>query len=462
MNLMMALGWIGVMLLVGVFLRAKVGCLKKMLVPSCVIGGIIGFILMNTTGLVGGLTAAGTMSELSPGIYSTMVTQLFTISFISIGLTSSKQEGDESSKDVRKRVFKGAMGLGLIWVILYAATAIVGYLCVSVFGKPFGMDGIYGLMIPFGFCQGPGQAASYGTVMESYGWANGAMVGVTFAALGFLFAFLVGVPIAKYGLKHGLAKYGTGLSEAIAKGIIPEKEQNEESGYVTTHSGNIDSLAFHAGIVTMTYILTFFITYLLVKIVPPLGDTLWGMMFMNGMLASYFVKWVMKKFKIEYMQSEGTQRRITGFATDFLIVAAFMSVKLSVIGLWIIPILLTGCVVALLTYVVCFYFGKRIGSENDFERTLGLWGVATGTVPSGIALVRIVDPELKTSTAVELGAMNIPMMLCMETVTIVLMMGAGTMKEGLGLLLLLIPIPICLVLMKIFKVWGKKTFSFKK
>ncbi len=31
--------------------------------------------------------------------------------------------------------------------------------------------------------------------------------------------------------------------------------------------------------------------------------------------------------------------------------------------------------------------------------------------PSGIALVRIVDPEFKTSTAVELGLMNLVMLL---------------------------------------------------
>lgn len=461
MELMMALGWIGAMLLVGVLLRAKVGFLRSMLVPSCVIGGIIGFILMNTCGLFGGLGESGQIIGVNSSLYNTMVTQLFTISFISIGLTSIKKEGNETSSDVRKRVFKGAVGMGLVWVLLYALTAVIGYGCVALVGKPFGLKPIYGLMIQFAFCQGPGQAASYGAIFEKYGWANASMVGVTFAALGFLYAFVVGVPIAKMGIKKGLAKYSTGISESVSKGIIPQAEQKKSASVETTHTGNIDALSLHVALVMLVYILTFAVTYVICKIIPSLGDTLWGMMFMNGMLLSYFVKWVMKKAKIEYIQDEAIQARITGWATDFLIVAAFMSVKLSTIGNWLIPILITGAVVAFITYFICYYFGQRFGGTNDFERTLGLWGVATGTVPSGIALVRIVDPELKTSTAVELGAMNIPMYLCMITVITVLAMAAGTLGVKVGLLLNLAVVLICLVLLKILKVWGKKTYSLK-
>ena len=45
---MLSMGWIGVMLLVGVLLRALIKPLGNILVPACVTGGIIGFILMNT------------------------------------------------------------------------------------------------------------------------------------------------------------------------------------------------------------------------------------------------------------------------------------------------------------------------------------------------------------------------------------------------------------------------------
>ena len=47
MNFMMAFGWASIMLLVGVFLRAKIAFLKNMLVPASVIAGILGIVFVN-------------------------------------------------------------------------------------------------------------------------------------------------------------------------------------------------------------------------------------------------------------------------------------------------------------------------------------------------------------------------------------------------------------------------------
>lgn len=45
MPLFGAFGWLAIMLLVGVVLRAKVGFFQKFLFPAAIIGGLIGFIL---------------------------------------------------------------------------------------------------------------------------------------------------------------------------------------------------------------------------------------------------------------------------------------------------------------------------------------------------------------------------------------------------------------------------------
>ena len=47
MNVMMTFSWIGIMLLVGMVCRAKIPLLSIILMPASVIGGMIGFILMN-------------------------------------------------------------------------------------------------------------------------------------------------------------------------------------------------------------------------------------------------------------------------------------------------------------------------------------------------------------------------------------------------------------------------------
>ena len=39
---LLGFGWLGVMLLLGIFLRAKIGLLQRFLFPSCLIGGLLG------------------------------------------------------------------------------------------------------------------------------------------------------------------------------------------------------------------------------------------------------------------------------------------------------------------------------------------------------------------------------------------------------------------------------------
>src|SRR5699024_8234648 len=93
------------------------------------------------------------------------------------------------------------------------------------------------------------------------------------------------------------------------------------------------------------------------------------------------------------------------------------------------------------------------------ERTLGLFGTSTGQVTSGIALVRIVDPSLKTSTIVELGLMNIAMIPSYGTVLIVFGISSGVLSWGTGLALLLAHLPIFLIALKVVKAWGNTTIK---
>ena len=183
MNFMMAFGLSSVMLCLGMFLRAKISILRKMLVPSSVIGGVLGIIFMNSVSVMG--IDIGTNSQM----YTEIVNNLFTISFISISLTSTPKENNSA-----KEVMRGALGLGLVWCLLYALTPIVATVLIGILGTNTKMDAIYGMLVQFAFCQGPGQSAAYGAIFEQYGWNNASMVAIAFSAIGFIVAFLVGIP----------------------------------------------------------------------------------------------------------------------------------------------------------------------------------------------------------------------------------------------------------------------------
>ncbi len=451
MSFMMAFGWASIMLCIGMFLRAKIFVFRNMLVPASVIAGIMGIIFINAAMGMG--VAIGTDTEM----YTSVANHLFTVSFISISLTSSPKGENNSARNV----MKGAVSMGLIWCLLYGLTPLAATGVLYLMQGITDMNPGYGMLIQFAFCQGPGQAASYGAIFEQYGWENASMVAITFASIGFVVAFLIGIPAAKLGVRRGIAKNCGKIDEAILKGYFRREEQTEYMVKDTTCNSNIETLAYHFALIGLCYVLAVGIGKLLSYIPGFLGTSMSSMMFMNGMYAAYIVKWIIGKLHLDFLQENVLQSKITGWTADYLVVCAFMAVSVNVIREWMLPIIAVVIVITAVTFAVCFYFGQRIGGSNDFERTLGLYGTCTGTVPSGIALVRIIDPEFKTTTSVELGAMNLVMLACTPIYIFILGYAAGSMTLNIVLAGLAGCVAVYLILLKLTKSWGKKSYLWK-
>ena len=83
---LLAFGWLGVMLLLGIFLRAKVGLLQRFLFPSCLIGGLAGLAILQT-GVI----------KVETSMLETFAYHLFNVSFISVGLTIRSPEEQKLS-----------------------------------------------------------------------------------------------------------------------------------------------------------------------------------------------------------------------------------------------------------------------------------------------------------------------------------------------------------------------------
>ncbi|WP_245832963.1 sodium/glutamate symporter [Oceanobacillus timonensis] len=320
MSFMIAFGIASILLCIGMIIRSKVSFIKNMLVPASVIAGILGMIIMNTN----------LISATDAEMFTIIVTQLFTITFISIGLTSNSSKETSAGK----QIVRGSIGLGLLWNLLYALTPVVGVLVILLIGSSFGMDALYGLLIPFAFTQGPGQAATFGSIFEQqYGIENAAMVGLTFAAVGFIACFLVGVPIAKYGLKRGLSKQlgESKIKDYVKRGYYTKDEKREPIGHETVFSGNMDTMTFHFAMIGICYVLALGMAHV-VSYIPGIGESLSGMLFIHGMIAGYFVKMILNRLKLAHLLDNTFQTKITGWSTDYLVVCSFMAVQFSIIG----------------------------------------------------------------------------------------------------------------------------------
>jgi len=397
---MLLFGSLAIMLLVGVFLRAKISFFQRFLIPSCLIGGALGLIIINS-GLI----------DLSVTDLETFAYHFFNISFISVGLTANTNQTDNSK--IKKGFIKGPLWMALSQTIVFNLQAIIGGLCIIILGV-LGLElfPTFGFLAPLGFEEGPGQAVSFGRIWEGLGFEHAATIGLTFAAIGYFIAFFVGVPLANWGIRQGLAVNAPKkLPLDFLTGVISKDQVKSSAGEQTLHSANTDSLAFQAAMVGMVYVLTYGFIRIVATLMPPdASSLLWGFFFFFGLIIAFAVRWMLGKIGVDYLIDPGVQRRITGWSIDFLIVATIMAIKLAVVWAYILPISIISLFCGALTTMIIMFLGKRLWSFN-LERTVVIFGTVTGTVSCGLLLLRIVDPDFKTPAVVEIALMNVIMLV---------------------------------------------------
>ena len=446
MPLLIAFAWISGLLLVGVLLRAKVRLFQKFLFPSCIIGGILGFVLMST-GLI----------KIDPDVFALIAFHAFSLGFLSIGLTGGDSTGQ------KKEVFKGSVWMGLVWTMALCLQSLLGTAVILGVNKV--SDPIYpglGFLTGHGFAQGPGQTLAISGVWETTFKIPEAMtVGLAFAAVGFFVAALVGVPLANWGVRRGYAANAPReLPPEFLTGVMGPG-QNVSLGYHTTHGANLDTVGFHVALLGVTYGLSYAFCYLLKHYVfsGTMAQLTFGFIFFWGLVVAILVRLIIVKSGAGRLIDNNVQRRLTGTLVDFMIVATMMAIKVSVVWEYIVPLTLIVLTATLVTTFMILYFGRRSGAY-EFERSMALFGYATGTGASGLLLLRIVDPDFKTPVALEVGFMNL---VCLFTSThIMFMVGALPAPGSLGVYgmmgVLAVTASVCLILLKVFRVWGPKRF----
>lgn len=397
-----ALCWIGMLLMLGTLIRAKVPLFQKLLFPSSLIGGLIGFVLINLD-LVGMPTSTG-WKDITPNIFSMITFHLFAFGFVGIGLLQTKKPASG------KVVMRGALWIALVFGMTFSVQALIGkgvfVLWQDLFGGTF--ETVNGYLLGAGFTQGPGQTQAYATIWQtSYQTANALSVGLAFAAVGFLVAGIVGVPLAFYGIKKGWVSIEGGkLPQCFLRGLM-DKGDNPTCARSTTHPANIDSVAFHLAIMATLYALAYaFGVWWLCTMPKGINGLGIGMIFAWGMFFAMIARKLMAKFDLIHLLDGETTRRLTGTTVDFMICAVFMGIQVRQLQEVAMPFLIAVVLGTIATLFICLWFGRR-SPEHGFERGLTLFGYCTGTAASGLLLLRIVDPEFDTPVAVEVGLMNV-------------------------------------------------------
>lgn len=398
-----AFALLAVFLLVGSLLRNRIPFLRNSLVPASIVGGILGFVVVSMELIPG----------FSPSDFTALTFHFFTLSFMSLCLTGNSKDKSLSGGSIAI----GGLWLSVVWTAMLGLQGVLGYGVVVAYDQATGSDlsAFLGALITHGFTQGPGQALTYGGIWENqFGIENATQVGLIYASLGFVVAFAVGVPMAKWIVRKGLnANKASRIDGEFLSGFYKPQSQ-PVAAHQVTHPANLDSLAWHLCLLGVAYVLTH-VWLLSVRDIAT-SFTPWGLnlgvlfshnlFFLHGLIVCVIMRWAIDRAGLAGYVNDESMKRITGGSVDFMVVGTLMSIKFAVLGALLVPILLVTAVITIATVAVSLLMGRLSGKLGS-ERAVTIFGCCCGSTGSGLLLLRMVDADFSTSVAKELAFYNI-------------------------------------------------------
>lgn len=385
------MGIIGGALMIATLIRSKIRFFQRFLIPNALTAG---FLLLPLYNWVFPHFGMDTVS------LENIVYHFLSISFISMTLRVSKEKR-RSSRDV--------FATSTMVLSQYALQCFLGTILTILMIKTFLPDLFpgFGLFATLGYSLGPAQAFSFGKGWELMGFVGMGDVGLTFGALGFILASFGGVFLVNYGIRKGwiskeeMARMNDGK---VRHGVLRRGESTESSEVTdVTNPEAIDPMTFSAGLVLFTYLLAYLGLRGLSWLLSFLGESgvqlagsFWNIMFIFCGLTAMIVKACIKGFKIEYIIDNQRMTRISGFSVDFMVASAIGAISIAVVTQYWIPIIIIAGVAGLATTFSHIWLSSRVFQSHVFYRMIMIYGAATGTAPSGLALLRIIDPNFET------------------------------------------------------------------
>ena len=387
-NFIIQMGVIAVLILLSNLLKKRVGFFRKSLMPTAVLAGFLLLLLRNLNIL-----------SIDADLLSTVTYHGIAIGFIAMALRIKKQgEGASSAKE--------GLQSGALIVSTYLMQAIVGVI-ISVALAYTVMPNLFkaaGILLPMGYGQGPGQANNIGSTYEALGFTGGRSFALSIAAAGYLCACIVGVIYMNILVRKNAAvrRDSTGKMEEESLAVENFRDKDE-----IPISESIDLFSIQFALIAICYLLTYLICKGLAALVPGLSTLLWGFNFIFGSLMAALVSLILRKAREKGVMQKQYQNnyllaRISGFAFDLMIVGGIASIDIEDLsGLWV-PFILMAVLGGLATLVYLRVFCKKLFPGYVNEAFFGMYGMLTGTISSGVLLVRELDPDLKTPAAMNL------------------------------------------------------------
>ena len=372
-NAIIQFGYIAAVLLIAIFLRQVIKPIRKTMLPVAVLGGFI-LLIAKEIGIV----------NLDENLLSALTYHGIALGFIAMSLRNpvKREAGDESKVGFRS---------GAVIVSTYMIQGVTGLiitigLALTVMPNMFRAAG---LLLPMGFGQGPGQANNIGASYQSLGFEGGHSFGLAIAAAGYIVACIVGVIILNILRNRG------------------DIAVSEERGHVFLRDDHLDE-GGESSDVSESIAATAGLTGGIAKISEGLAGTvntlLWGFNFIIGSALAILLRVILEKLRKKgtikrRYQDNYLLNRLSGAFFDIMIVAGIGCINIEDIRGLVLPFVMLVVAGTIVTWFHLRWVCKAVYGDYYYQGLISMYGMLTGTISSGVLLLREIDPQLETPAA---------------------------------------------------------------
>ena len=383
---------LSVLLVAGKVLRVQVPLLQKLYLPSSIVGGLLGLLLLTCFHEHVPADMTAEMRRI-PGF---LINVIFATLFLGGGVPKVKNLAASVLPQL-------TLAQIVVWGQYVVGVGLAGFLLVPAFK----VSPAFGNLLELGFEGGHGTVGGMTDAFIAHNWQDGIALGYTVATIGMICGIALGMCLVNWAYGRGYIKtvrpFGKRtLSER--RGIHP-RDARPSAGRQTVLPDSVDSLAWHLAIVGIAVLIGFGILQgckaAEIALLPNaktrlfLGFPMFPLCMLGGVLLQSFAKLI----KVDLLVDRDQMQRISGAALDYLALSAVATIQLSVVAANWMP--LTIMVVAGIAWTVfsVMFFSPRLFREAWFERGIAEFGQATGVTATGLLLLRTVDPDNKTIAA---------------------------------------------------------------
>ena len=370
-------------------LRRKVKFFQRSLMPTAVLAGFL-LLLVRSLGLV----------QMSTAFLETLTYHALALGFIAQSLRIPEKQADDGNLTGMK---SGALIVSTYMLQVVLGLAISIALSCTILPDFFEASGI---LLAMGYGQGPGQANNVGSTYEAMGMPGGRSFGLSLAAAGYLCAYIIGVFYLNVLHRKGQIKRIQDMEPVSGSVTTTTVFENENEIPVAE---SVDRLSVQAALIGLVYLLTYLFTaglvWLLETVAPGLAKSvsslLWGFNFIVGSMVAMLCRSIiggLRKMNIMKRQYQNNYllSRLSGLCFDLMIAAGIAGIEIrDLTGNWI-PFLLMAVLGGVVTFLYLRWMCRKIYPGYAYEGFLSMYGMLTGTISSGVLLLREVDPEFKT------------------------------------------------------------------